>query len=72
MPQELIVLGSIMLFGAWFVIDQRSLKDKMIFLLLLLFLYVGYQWLSGRTLSEIFSPVTQFLHYEQPPSSELE
>lgn len=72
MPKEILLLGVALLFGAWFVLDPRSLKDKIGFLFLLFFLYVGYQWLSGRPLSEIIKPITQFFSVKLPQSPEEE
>lgn len=70
MPSEIIILGAALIFGAWFVLDQRSLGEKMGLLLTLAFLYIGFRWLSGDTMSDIFSPVTQFFSNFPPPTNE--
>ena len=68
MPKEMIILGGALIFGAWFVIDHRSFGEKMGFLLLILFLYVGYEWLSGHSLQDVLGQFTQFFHSAPPPS----
>jgi hypothetical protein len=72
MPPEIIMLGIALLVGAWLVLDQRSLKDKLFTILIIFALYVGYQWLSGRSISDILSQFTQFIPNLSTPANEDE
>ena len=69
MPTEIIILGAALLFGAWFVLDQRSLGEKMGLLLILGALYIGFRWLSGDSLGDIFAPVITFFTNLPPPNA---
>ena len=68
MPKELIILGVALLVGAWFMIDQRSLKEKVGLIFILLVLYIGYQFLSGRSPLDLLSSLTQIFSNQTPSS----
>jgi hypothetical protein len=72
MPPELIIMGAALLVGAWLVLDQRSLKDKFMTVLIVLAIYIVFQWLSGKSFSEISGQFTKFLPKSAPPVEENE
>ena len=72
MPRELVILGIALLIGAWFVLDQRSLGEKFGLILLVLFIYVGYQFLGGASLSDILNSFGQILVNQPPPPVDIE
>ena len=62
MPRELILMGVALVFGAWMVIDQRSMAEKVSTIVLVLVVYVIFQYLGGSSsLSEIFNSMYLFV-----------
>jgi hypothetical protein len=72
MPKELIMIGAALLFGAWFVIDQRSFSEKVGLIVIIFICYVIYQYLGGATLSDIFNPIIDFFNLGTPPAAPIE
>lgn len=67
MPRELILMAIVLLFGAWMVLDSRSLSEKLGIVVLVLVVYVIFQYLSGDSLLEIFNSMYQFVSGQTPP-----
>ena len=62
MTTELIVLIAILIFGSWFLLDEkRTFGDKLRLVCFFLLLYAFYKLLTGGEVPEIFSPFMELL-----------
>ncbi|MCD4726996.1 MAG: hypothetical protein K8R46_05010, partial [Pirellulales bacterium] len=56
MPSELVIIGIVILLGAWLLLGERkSFLEKISMVFALLFIYVAYRLLNGASLDEILS-----------------
>ncbi len=56
-PKPLIIVGTVILLGAWFLLDSgRSAFEKMVILSAVVFAYVAYPLVTGASIDEIMLP----------------
>ena len=60
MPNELVVIGVVVLLGSWLLLgEKKSVKEKLAIIFSIFFIYVAFRFLSGASMADVLSPITQ-------------